>query len=138
MNQAKSAKEALLIANPALKLNLGTNPVETQQALWSKFNHLNQMVNNKEFAKVFPSEGQRLLLQQMCSLTDRMLMVLANPDVKSQMNGRETMNKVHDEGLANLRKISTANPALTEAFQVIIEPLISNVYTVPVVAMEKP
>lgn len=138
LNQAKSAKEALLIANPALKLNLGTNPVETQQALWSKFNHLNQMVNNKEFAKVFPSEGQRLLLQQMCSLTDRMLMVLANPDVKSQMNGRETMNKVHDEGLANLRKISTANPALTEAFQVIIEPLISNVYTVPVVAMEKP
>jgi hypothetical protein len=136
LRQARDIKFAMKQANPALALQLGTNPVIPRQELITRFNHLDQMVNNPKYFDKLP-KGQRLQMAQMTALTNRMLMVLEDTNVRSQFNGEETINKVRDEGLEYLKNFAAGNAPLTEAYQSIIKPLIDDVYTTPTVAMSK-
>jgi hypothetical protein len=136
LRQARDIKFAMKQANPALALQLGTNPVIPRQELITRFNHLDQMVNNPKYFDKLP-KGQRLQMAQMTALANRMLMVLEDTNIRSQFNGEETVNKVRDEGLAYLKNFAAGNAPLTEAYQSIIKPLIDDVYTTPTVAMSK-
>jgi len=136
LRQARDIKFAMKQANPALALQLGTNPVIPRKELIERFNHLDQMVNNPKYFDKLP-KGQRLQMAQMTALTNRMLMVLEDTNVRSQFNGEETINKVRDEGLEYLKNFAAGNAPLTEAYQSIIKPLIDDVYTTPTVAMSK-
>ena len=136
LRQARDIKFGMKQANPALALQLGTNPVIPRQELITRFNHLDQMVNNPKYFDKLP-KGQRLQIAQMTALTNRMLMVLEDTNVRSQFNGEETVNKVRDEGLEYLKNFAAGNAPLTEAYQSIIKPLIDDVYTTPTLAMGK-
>ena len=136
LRQARDIKYAMKQANPALALQLGTNPVIPRQELITRFNHLDQMVNNPKYFDKLP-KGQRLQMAQMTALANRMLMVLEDTNIRSQFNGEETVNKVRDEGLEYLKNFAAGNAPLTEAYQSIIKPLIDDVYTTPTVAMSK-
>jgi hypothetical protein len=136
LRQARDIKFGMKQANPALALQLGTNPVIPRQELITRFNHLDQMVNNPKYFDKLP-KGQRLQMAQMTALTNRMLIVLEDTNIRSQFNGEETVNKVRDEGLEYLKNFAAGNAPLTEAYQSIIKPLIDDVYTTPTVAMGK-
>jgi hypothetical protein len=136
LRQARDIKYAMKQANPALALQLGTNPVIPRQELLTRFNHLDQMVNNPKYFDKLP-KGQRLQMAQMTALTNRMLMVLEDPNVRSQFNGQETVDKVRQEGLDYLKNFAAGNSPLVEAYQSVIKPLIDDVYTTPTVAMSK-
>jgi hypothetical protein len=73
----------------------------------------------------------------MTALTNRMLMVLEDTNIRTQFNGQETIDKVRQEGLDYLKNFAAGNAPLTEAYQTIIKPLIDDVYTTPTVAMSK-
>ena len=136
LRQARDIKFAMKQSNPALALQLGTNPVVPRQELITRFNHLDQMVNNPKYFDKLP-KGQRLQMSQMTALTNRMLMVLEDTNVRTQFNGQETIDKVRQEGLDYLKNFAAGNAPLTEAYQTIIKPLIDDVYTTPTVAMSK-
>jgi hypothetical protein len=136
LRQARDIKFAMKQANPALALQLGTNPVVPRQELITRFNHLDQMVNNPKYFEKLP-KGQRLQMSQMTALTNRMLMVLEDTNIRTQFNGQETIDKVRQEGLDYLKNFAAGNAPLTEAYQTIIKPLIDDVYTTPTVAMSK-
>ena len=136
LRQARDIKFAMKQSNPALALQLGTNPVVPRQELITRFNHLDQMVNNPKYFNKLP-KGQRLQMSQMTALTNRMLMVLEDTNVRTQFNGQETIDKVRNEGLDYLKNFAAGNAPLTEAYQTIIKPLIDDVYTTPTVAMSK-
>lgn len=136
LRQARDIKFAMKQANPALALQLGTNPVIPRQELITRFNHLDQMVNNPKYFDKLP-KGQRLQMAQMTALANRMLMVLEDTNVRSQFNGQETVDKVRQEGLDYLKNFAAGNAPLTEAYQSVIKPLIDDVYTTPTVAMSK-
>jgi len=136
LRQARDIKFAMKQANPALALQLGTNPIIPRQELITRFNHLDQMVNNPKYFDKLP-KGQRLQMAQMTALTNRMLMVLEDTNVRSQFNGAETVDKVRQEGLDYLKNFAAGNAPLVEAYQSIIKPLIDDVYTTPTLAMSK-
>lgn len=136
LRQARDIKFAMKQSNPALALQLGTNPVVPRQELLLRFNHLDQMVNNPKYFGKLPT-GQRLQMAQMTALTNRMLMVLEDTNVRSQFNGQETVDKVRQEGLDYLKNFAAGNAPLVEAYQSVIKPLIDDVYTTPTVAMGK-
>lgn len=136
LRQARDIKFAMKQSNPALALQLGTNPVVPRQELITRFNHLDQMVNNPKYFDKLP-KGQRLQMSQMTALTNRMLMVLEDTNVRTQFNGQETIDRVRQEGLDYLKNFAAGNAPLTEAYQTIIKPLIDDVYTTPTVAMSK-
>jgi hypothetical protein len=136
LRQARDIKFGMKQSNPALALQLGTNPVVPRQELITRFNHLDQMVNNPKYFDKLP-KGQRLQLTQMTALTNRMLMVLEDTNIRTQFNGQETIDKVRDEGLSYLKNFVAGNSPLEEAYQTIIKPLIDDVYTTPTVAMGK-
>ena len=95
------------------------------------------MVNNKKYSSAAP-EGQKRILQTMTGLTKQMLAVLSDANIRSQPGGLAAVQKVKEEGLANLEKISQGNDVLASAYQGFIKPLIDNLLKDTTVAMSKP
>ena len=132
---AKAAKATALAMNPALKEVLGTSAFDTRQALAKRFNHLDQLVNSKEFSKYIPETTSYILSEQMMPLAKRVVAILEDVNIRSQFNGEETIQVELTNGLKNLKKYAAGNAALSEAFDSIISPYLNDLYTIPTVAM---
>jgi hypothetical protein len=137
IRRANDIKTAMKANNPALALDLGTNPVVARQELIQKFNHLDQMVNNPKYFDVLP-KGDRNQMALMTARVNRMLAVFEDVNIRSQFNGQDSVDKVYQDGVDFLTQLSAGNPSLTEAWTSVIKPLINDVYKIPTKAMGKP
>ena len=134
---AKAVKANMLASNPALKKVLGTSAFETRQSLASRFNHLDQLVNNKKYSKYIPETASYILSEQMLPLAKRVVAVLEDVNIRSQFDGEERVQTELTNGLNNLKKYAAGNAILSEAFDSIISPYLNDLYTIPTVAMGK-
>ena len=134
---AAADKADLKAQNFNLSETLGEATVTQRSVYAQRFNSLDQMANDPRFTKVAP-EGQLGLLQSMTALTKQMLTVLSDPNIRQQPGGLAAVQRVKEEGLANLEKVSAGNDVLTGAYQGFIKPLIDNLLKDTTVAMSKP
>lgn len=134
---AAADKANLKAQNFNLNEVLGESPVIGRSIYQQRFASLDQMVNNKKYASAAP-EGQMRILQTMTGLTKQMLAVLSDANIRNQPGGLAAVQKVKEEGLANLEKISQGNDVLASAYQGFIKPLIDNLLKDTTVAMSKP
>jgi hypothetical protein len=136
-------KAAMLAGNPLLKYMLGTSEFETRQSLISRFKALDQLVNDPDFVSTSDPknkpkgdagrlpEGQRGLVQFMTKQVNKMLEVFEDTNIRSQYNGQSTLDKVYEDGINELKKLSVGQPAASEAYRSIILPLLEDVYRIP-------
>jgi hypothetical protein len=136
-------KAKMLAGNPLLKYMLGTSDFQTRQDLISRFSALDQLVNDPSFVstsdpKKKPKgdtgklpEGQRGLVQFMTKQTKKMLEVFEDTNIRSQYNGQLTLDKVYEDGINELKKLSVGQPAASEAYRSVILPLLEDVYRIP-------
>jgi hypothetical protein len=144
MNRKTADRKAQMLAgNPLLKYMLGTSEFETRQSLISRFKALDQLVNDPSFVstsdpKKKPKgdtgklpEGQRGLVQFMTKQVNKMLEVFEDTNIRSQYDGQLTLDKVYEDGINELKKLSVGQPAASEAYRSIILPLLEDVYRIP-------
>lgn len=137
LSRADAAKKYMLSENYALKTVLGTSAFDTRALLTSRFNHLDQMVNNPKFIGVIAEGPRKKLIEQMLPLAKRMALVLEDVNIRSQFDGQTVVDDTLRNGKANLEKYASANPILAEAYDSIIKPYLDDLYTIPTVAMGK-
>jgi hypothetical protein len=147
--QAAAQKAEILAGNPVLKYTLGTSDFQSRQLLLDRFNSLNQLVNDPQFiSKSDPTknpkgdrgklpEGARGVIQLMTKQVNSMLVVLDDADLRTQYEGQLTVEKVYEDGLNTLKKLSAGQPEATEAYQSVIYPLLQDVYRVPTKGVTK-
>jgi hypothetical protein len=149
IEQTAAQKANIINGNPTLKYILGTSDFDTRQQLLSRFNALDQLVNDPEFiSKSDPKkkpegdrgklpEGQRGLIQFMAKQVNRMLVVLEDKEIRTQYEGQQVVAKVYREGIEELKKLSVGQPAASEAYRSIIYPLLQDVYRIPTAGVTK-
>jgi hypothetical protein len=142
-NQTADKKANMMAGNPLLKYLLGTSEIQTRQSLISRFKALDQLVSDPDFVstsdpKKKPKgdtgklpEGQRGLIQFMTKQTNKMLLTFEDTYIRSQPNGQLTLDKVYEDGINELKKLSVGQPAASEAYRSIILPLLEDVYRIP-------
>ena len=133
---ADAQKKVLLSGNWALATSLTAKAFEQRQTQLNKFASLESMVNDKDFIDKLP-KNQLETLQLMTSLSRRLLNVFEDTRIRTQFNGKETLDKEKIQGMANLQRMAKGNRALTDAYESIIRPLLDEVYTTPTKVMEK-
>ena len=138
LDQTNAKKQELLAGNPVLKYVLGTSEFATRELLRDRFNSLHQLVNDPDFISKNPKgdkgklpEGARGVIQLMTKQVNTMMYVLEDKDLRSQYEGQLTLEKVYEDGINTLKKLSVGQPAASEAYQSVIFPFLQDVYRIP-------
>lgn len=141
--QTADKKANMIAGNPLLKYLLGTSEFETRQSLLTRFSALDQLVSDPDFVSTSDPikkpkgdtgklpEGQRGLIQFMTKQTNKMLTTFEDLNIRSQYDGQLTLDKVYEDGINELKKLSVGQPAASEAYRSIILPLLQDVYRIP-------
>jgi hypothetical protein len=137
LDQTNDKKQQLLAGNPVLKYVLGTSEFKTRELLRERFDSLHQLVNDPDFISKNPKgdkgklpEGARGVIQLMTKQVNNMMVVLDDKDIRSQYEGQLTVERVYEDGIKTLRKLSVGQPAATEAYQSVIFPFLQDVYRI--------
>lgn len=149
LDQTNAQKQELLAGNPVLKYVLGTSEFATRELLRDRFNGLDQLVNDPKFiSKSDPTknpkgdpgklpEGARGVIQLMTKQVNSMMIVLEDKDLRSQYQGQLAVEKVYEDGINTLKKLSVGQPAASEAYQSVIFPFLQDVYRIPTAGITK-
>lgn len=144
IDQTNAKKQELLDGNPVLKYVLGTSEFLTRQLLQDRFNALNQLVSDPAFISKNPKgdpgklpEGARGVIQLMTKQVNSMMVVLEDKDLRSQYEGQLVVERVYEDGINTLKKLSVGQPAASEAYQSVIFPFLQDVYRIPTAGITK-
>ena len=144
LDQTNAKKQELLAGNPVLKYVLGTSEFATRELLRDRFNSLHQLVNDPDFISKNPKgdrgklpEGARGVIQLMTKQVNSMMMILEDKDLRSQYEGQLAVERVYEDGINTLKKLSVGQPAASEAYQSIIFPFLQDVYRIPTAGITK-
>jgi hypothetical protein len=148
-DQTNDKKQQLIAGNPVLKYLLGTSEYDTRELLRDRFNSLDQLVSDFDFvSKSDPTknpkgdrgklpEGARGVIQLMTKQVNSMITVLEDKDLRSQYEGQLVVERVYEDGIKTLKKLSVGQAAATEAYQSIIFPLLQDIYRIPTAGITK-
>jgi hypothetical protein len=144
LDQTNAKKQALLAGNPVLKYVLGTSEFATRELLRDRFNSLHQLVNDPAFISKDPKgdkgklpEGARGVIQLMTKQVNNMMVVLEDKDIRSSYEGQLAVEKVYEDGINTLRKLSVGQPTASEAYQSVIFPFLQDVYRIQTAGITK-
>lgn len=135
--RAKVAKNGIKVANPLFAETQGTEAVIARGQLYKRYNEFSQLVQSKEYGPLLPTGPKQKFIDRILPLTNRVIVVLEDPNIRSQPDGQEQVDKELETGLMNLKKYSEGNPILIQAFQTIIKPLLDDIYKTPTKVMSK-
>jgi len=136
--QVAYEKTVLKEGNPMLAYTLGTSEVVTRELLQKNFRDIKFLVSDPDFTsttgkpqkgKINPSTQKQI--KQMLNIASTMLLAFEDNNIRTQLEGINTLNSVYKDGMDNLIKLSLANPYAGMAYQNIIKPLLDDVYRIP-------
>jgi hypothetical protein len=144
LDQTNAKKQQLLAGNPVLKYVLGTSEFATRELLRDRFDSLNQLVSDPDFISKNPKgdkgklpEGARGVIQLMTKQVNSMMVVLEDKDIRSSYEGQLAVEKVYEDGIKTLKKLSVGQPTASEAYQSVIFPFLQDVYRIPTAGITK-
>lgn len=144
LDQTNAKKQELLAGNPVLKYVLGTSEFATRELLRSRFDALHQLVNDPDFISKDPKgdkgklpEGARGVIQLMTKQVNSMMVVLDDRDIRSSYEGQLAVEKVYEDGIKTLKKLSVGQPTASEAYQSVIFPFLQDVYRIQTAGITK-
>jgi hypothetical protein len=144
LDQTNAKKQELLAGNPVLKYVLGTSEFATRELLRDRFNSLHQLVNDPMFISKNPkgdkgklAEGARGVIQLMTKQVNSMMVVLDDRDIRSSYEGQLAVEKVYEDGINTLKKLSVGQPTASEAYQSVIFPYLQDVYRIQTAGITK-
>ena len=144
LDQTNAKKQELLAGNPVLKYVLGTSEFATRELLRDRFNSLHQLVNDPMFISKNPKgdkgklpEGARGVIQLMTKQVNSMMVVLEDRDIRSSYEGQLAVEKVYEDGINTLKKLSVGQPTASEAYQSVIFPYLQDVYRIQTAGITK-
>jgi hypothetical protein len=144
LDQTNAKKQELLAGNPVLKYVLGTSEFATRELLRDRFNSLHQLVNDPTFISKDPKgdkgklpEGARGVIQLMTKQVNSMMLVLEDKNIRSSYEGQLAVEKVYEDGINTLKKLSVGQPTASEAYQSVIFPFLQDVYRIPTAGITK-
>lgn len=144
LDQTNAKKQELLAGNPVLKYVLGTSEFATRELLRDRFNSLHQLVNDPAFISKNPKgdkgklpEGARGVIQLMTKQVNSMMVVLDDKDIRSSYEGQLAIERVYEDGINTLRKLSVGQPTASEAYQSVIFPYLQDVYRIQTAGITK-
>jgi len=144
LDQTNAKKQELLAGNPVLKYVLGTSEFATRELLRDRFNSLHQLVNDPAFISKDPKgdkgklpEGARGVIQLMTKQVNSMMVVLEDKDIRSSYEGQLAVEKVYEDGINTLKKLSVGQPTASEAYQSVIFPYLQDVYRIQTAGITK-
>lgn len=136
--QVKYEQTVLKEGNPMLAYTLNSSAFDSKAIMEKNFRSLKSLLANPEFVstsgkpeknKINPKLQEQIGL--MTNIATSMLLTFNDGNIRNQPEGVATLNKVYEDGIKNLTKLSLANPYASEAYQSIIKPLLDESYSVP-------
>jgi hypothetical protein len=105
---------------------------------------LHQLVNDPAFISKDPKgdkgklpEGARGVIQLMTKQVNSMMFVLEDKNIRSSYEGQLAVEKVYEDGINTLKKLSVGQPTASEAYQSVIFPFLQDVYRIPTAGITK-